>query len=142
MAQYPPGGFAPPPPGGFAPPPPPMYGSGGQPPKSPKTGFIALIGCAGVLVVVVGVIVAGAMFWSTSASSTGPAPVAAGPAVAAPGGTCSKTADCCRKIVQASGGDPSALKSCDNFLQLADTNCSAALEGYKKSATLLKVQCD
>ncbi|MGE0323596.1 MAG: hypothetical protein AB7K71_11265 [Polyangiaceae bacterium] len=141
MAQYPPGGFAPPPPGGFAPPPPPMYGSGGQPPKSPKTGLIALIGCASVLVVAVGAVAAGAMLWATS-SSPGPSPVAAGPAVAAPGGTCSKTADCCRKIVQASGGDPAALKSCDNFLQLADTNCSAALEGYKKSATLLHLQCD
>lgn len=124
-----------------------MYGGGpgGQPPSSPKTGLFVAIGCAAVVVLgIAGAGVAGAMFWTTSASAPGPSPVTATPVggAGAPGPTCSKTAACCRKIVTASGGDPSALTSCDNFQKLPDSSCTAALEGYKKSATLLNVQCD
>ncbi len=146
MAQYPPGGFAPPPPGGFAPPPP-MYsggGPGGPPPNRPRTGLLIGVGCAGlVLLLVVGGAV-GAIFMMrpSNASPTVATVTPGGAPVGSPGGTCAKTASCCQKIVQASGGDPAALKSCENFKQLPDANCTAALEGYKKSAVLLKVQCD
>ncbi|MEZ4227595.1 MAG: hypothetical protein R3B89_00435 [Polyangiaceae bacterium] len=154
MGQHPPGGFAPPPPGGFAPPPgafapppPPMYGGpgpGGQPPKSPKTGLFLALGCGTLLLVGVGAVGAGAMLWTTSASDSGPVVVSPSPAVgaASSNGTCAKTAACCRKIVEASGADPATLKNCDNFKQLPDANCTAALEGYKRSAAVLKVTCE
>ena len=77
-------------------------------------------------------------------SDSGPVVVSPSPAVgaASSNGTCAKTAACCRKIVEASGADPATLKNCDNFKQLPDANCTAALEGYKRSAAVLKVTCE
>ena len=181
---YPPPGAPPPggaPPGGYGQPPgyggpPPGYGPqpgyggypqpGGQPPAAPPPKSKALLwvglGCGGLILVGVGLTIAGYFYAKSkaadaeqalqnlAASAQGlgtPVPGAAPGSTAVTGGvvvagTCAKAAACCKSILSKSGSNAATAANCDAFEKLPDTACAQPYETYKRMAGVVGATCE
>jgi hypothetical protein len=58
------------------------------------------------------------------------------------GPDCDRAADCCLKVVQKNGTDPSLLSMCDSVRQAPHSSCTHLLSSFRSVAPQIGIQCN
>lgn len=92
-------------------------------------GCLLLLGIVGVALVLVGPALGWFVYQETAPSAAGGG-----------GATCAEAETCCRAVMAKSGGDDSACSSYGRP-DMPEASCSAALDGFRKSAKAVGASC-